>query len=307
MTEEQRANARPLTDADREDYMSRALEVLNNRIDQFGLTEPSIRAAGRRPDHRRDPRHLRPRGRAPVHHGQGPPDLPHRRHRHPREGQGVRAVQQHACCSTRRATCATRRCSSCCPRARCCAACSRRTPTASTSSRATRCCARRSVSTARTSATPRCRANNLTGQPTVNFVLTSEGGEIFYKLTSANVGKVLAVVLDNKIKAQATIRDSIRDQVQVEGFEAEEARDLALVLRTGSLPVPLRDHQPAGHRRLPRRGRHPAGHQREPARARPRDRLHDALLPPGGPRTRSSRRSSTCTSWSRSCRRSTSP
>jgi len=79
----------------------------------------------------------------------------------------------------------------------------------------------------------------LSSQPVVNFVLTSEGGEIFYKLTSANVGKVLAVVLDNKIKAQATIRTSIRDQVQVEGFNAEEAQDLALVLRTGSLPVPL--------------------------------------------------------------------
>ena len=49
--------------------------------------------------------------------------------------------------------------------------------------------------------------DNLTGQPVVNFLLTSEGGEIFYKLTSANVGKVLAVALDNKVKAQATIQD----------------------------------------------------------------------------------------------------
>ena len=66
--------------------------------------------------------------------------------------------------------------------------------------------------------------DNLTGQPVVNFLLTSEGGEIFYKLTSANVGKVLAVVLDNKIKAQATIRTSIRDSVQVEGFERRGGR-----------------------------------------------------------------------------------
>ncbi len=79
----------------------------------------------------------------------------------------------------------------------------------------------------------------LTGEPTVNFVLTGQGGETFYKLTSANVGKVLAVALDNKVKAQATIQEPIRDQVRVSGFNYQEASDLALVLRTGSLPVPL--------------------------------------------------------------------
>jgi preprotein translocase subunit SecD len=79
----------------------------------------------------------------------------------------------------------------------------------------------------------------VTGEPTVNFILTAQGGEIFYKLTSANVNKVLAVALDNKVKAQATISEAIRDQVRVSGFKEEEARDLALVLRTGSLPVPL--------------------------------------------------------------------
>ncbi len=79
----------------------------------------------------------------------------------------------------------------------------------------------------------------ITGEPTVNFILTAQGGEVFYKLTSANVNKVLAVALDNKVKAQATISEAIRDQVRVSGFKEEEARDLALVLRTGSLPVPL--------------------------------------------------------------------
>jgi preprotein translocase subunit SecD len=79
----------------------------------------------------------------------------------------------------------------------------------------------------------------ITGQPTVNFVLTAAGGDTFYKLTSANVGKVLAVALDNKVKAQATIQEPIRDQVRVTGFNFQEAQDLALVLRTGALPVPL--------------------------------------------------------------------
>jgi preprotein translocase subunit SecD len=79
----------------------------------------------------------------------------------------------------------------------------------------------------------------VTGQPTVIFNLTPQGGETFYKLTSANVGKLLAVALDNKVKAQATIEEPIRDQVSVRGFKVEEATDLALTLRTGSLPVPL--------------------------------------------------------------------
>jgi preprotein translocase subunit SecD len=79
----------------------------------------------------------------------------------------------------------------------------------------------------------------VTGQPTVNFNLSPAGGETFYKLTSANVGKMLAVALDNKVKAQATIQTAIRDQVMVEGFTVAEATDLALTLRTGSLPVPL--------------------------------------------------------------------
>jgi preprotein translocase subunit SecD len=79
----------------------------------------------------------------------------------------------------------------------------------------------------------------LTGEPTVNFILTSGGGETFYKLTSANVGKRLAVALDDKVKAQAVIQEPIRDQVRVNGFSVAEAQDLALTLRTGSLPVPL--------------------------------------------------------------------
>ena len=79
----------------------------------------------------------------------------------------------------------------------------------------------------------------VTGQPDVNFVLSAAGGDTFYKLTSANVGKRLAVVLDNKVKAAATIRGAIRESVQVTGFSDTEAQDLALLLRSGSLPVPL--------------------------------------------------------------------
>jgi preprotein translocase subunit SecD len=80
----------------------------------------------------------------------------------------------------------------------------------------------------------------VTGETEVIFSLSSQGGETFYKLTSANVGKLLCVVLDNKIKSNpATIQTAIRDQVRVTGIDVTEATDLALTLRTGSLPVGL--------------------------------------------------------------------
>jgi len=85
----------------------------------------------------------------------------------------------------------------------------------------------------------RVNADQITGKPIVHFFLTREGGDIFYKLTSDNVNKTMAVVLDDKVKAQARIAEPIRDAVRVTGFAREEAESLALVLRTGALPVPL--------------------------------------------------------------------
>jgi preprotein translocase subunit SecD len=82
--------------------------------------------------------------------------------------------------------------------------------------------------------------NNLDGRPEVTFMLDSEGGEIFYQLTSANVGKPLAIVLDDRVKSQATIQTAIRDAVRLTGFGADEANNIALVLRTAALPVELR-------------------------------------------------------------------
>ncbi|MDR2257955.1 MAG: protein translocase subunit SecD [Treponema sp.] len=81
--------------------------------------------------------------------------------------------------------------------------------------------------------------NTLDGKPEVTFMLDSEGGEIFYKLTSANVGKPLAIVLDDRVKSQATIETAIRDAVRLTGFGAEEANNIALTLRTAALPVEL--------------------------------------------------------------------
>jgi len=81
--------------------------------------------------------------------------------------------------------------------------------------------------------------STMDGRPNVTFMLDPDGGDIFYKLTSANVGKLMAIVLEDRVKSQATIRTAIRDAVSLEGFGADEAQSIALMLRTAALPVEL--------------------------------------------------------------------
>ena len=82
-------------------------------------------------------------------------------------------------------------------------------------------------------------SDSITGQPETTFQLDKEGGEIFYAMTSAHVKETMAVVLDDKVKAGATISEPIRDSVRMTGFSAEESANLALTLRTAALPVEL--------------------------------------------------------------------
>ena len=78
------------------------------------------------------------------------------------------------------------------------------------------------------------------GKPQVNFILDMEGAEIFADFTSANVGKNLAIVSDDKIKSNATIRTAITGgQVAIDGFSLDEAQNLQKVLQTAWLNVPL--------------------------------------------------------------------
>ena len=70
------------------------------------------------------------------------------------------------------------------------------------------------------------------------FVLSPEAGSRFGDYTGANVGNLLAVVLDDRIKSVAEIRSRITDQGSISGLSGQqEAQDLALVLRAGSLPA----------------------------------------------------------------------
>lgn len=79
------------------------------------------------------------------------------------------------------------------------------------------------------------------GQAVVSLTLDREGGKIFDKVTFQNIGKRLAIVLDGQVYSAPVIRDRIPNgKAQISGnFKADEAADLALVLRAGALPAPV--------------------------------------------------------------------
>jgi preprotein translocase subunit SecD len=79
----------------------------------------------------------------------------------------------------------------------------------------------------------------ITGQPEVLFALDAAGGEIFFQLTSANVNKTMAVVLDDRVRTGARISGPIQANVRITGFSLDEANNLALILRSAALPVEL--------------------------------------------------------------------
>jgi preprotein translocase subunit SecD len=77
-------------------------------------------------------------------------------------------------------------------------------------------------------------------RPVIMFRFNAEGGRIFGDLTAEHVGEQLAIVLDDRIYSAPTIRSRIGSRGQIEGrFTPEEAADLAVILRAGSLPVPV--------------------------------------------------------------------
>jgi preprotein translocase subunit SecD len=74
----------------------------------------------------------------------------------------------------------------------------------------------------------------------VGFTWNPEGGQIFGALTEKNLQKQLAIILDGLVYSAPVVRDRISRQGQITGrFSSEEARDLAIVLRAGALPIPV--------------------------------------------------------------------
>lgn len=78
-------------------------------------------------------------------------------------------------------------------------------------------------------------------EPYVSLDLTSRGGQVFAALTEKSVGKRLAIVLDESVRSAPVIREKILGgSAQISGsFTHNEATDLAIVLRVGALPAPV--------------------------------------------------------------------
>jgi preprotein translocase subunit SecD/SecD/SecF fusion protein len=86
------------------------------------------------------------------------------------------------------------------------------------------------------------RLDNQTNQPSVSFTLDRLGSQKFGKSTTKNVGKRIAIVLDKNVISAPSIREPITaGNGNISGnFTFQEATDLALLLRSGALPTPLK-------------------------------------------------------------------
>ena len=82
---------------------------------------------------------------------------------------------------------------------------------------------------------------DMIGQPAVGFTLNSEGVSKFSRVTSANVGRYLAIILDDRVQSSPVIESAITTaDAQITGtFTQQEVADLSLVLRSGALPASL--------------------------------------------------------------------
>ena len=85
------------------------------------------------------------------------------------------------------------------------------------------------------------RLDNQSNQPTVTFTLDRLGAQKFGRATTKNVGKRIAIILDNKVISAPSIREPITaGNGNISGnFTFQEATDLALLLRSGALPTPI--------------------------------------------------------------------
>lgn len=82
------------------------------------------------------------------------------------------------------------------------------------------------------------------GRPSVNFSLTRDGAARFARVTGANIGKQLAIILDNRVVSAPVIQGQISDNGRITGsFTPQQAADLALVLRSGALPASIKYEQ----------------------------------------------------------------
>ncbi len=78
------------------------------------------------------------------------------------------------------------------------------------------------------------------GRPAVSFSLKNTGARKFAKVTGENIGRSLAIVLDNRVMSAPRIDGRISDEGRISGsFTSQEVTDLSLTLRSGALPATL--------------------------------------------------------------------
>jgi preprotein translocase subunit SecD len=86
-------------------------------------------------------------------------------------------------------------------------------------------------------ARPTLDENNL---PAVGFSLNSEGARKFGDFTGANIGKAIAIILDNRVFSAPIVESRIAGEGRITGnFTNQEAQDLSLILRSGALPASM--------------------------------------------------------------------
>ena len=81
-----------------------------------------------------------------------------------------------------------------------------------------------------------------TGKPAVSLTFTKEGGDKFAKITGENIGKPVAIVLDNEVVSAPNVQEKIiGGTAQITGsFTLDEAKKLSIQLNAGALPVPVK-------------------------------------------------------------------
>ena len=100
---------------------------------------------------------------------------------------------------------------------------------------------REAVITGRDLKNARAGIDPQTNAPDVQFTLNPQGADKFKRATGANIGRRLAIVLDGSVASAPAIQGQISDEGVIQGsFSAQEADELAKVLRAGALPATLR-------------------------------------------------------------------
>ena len=110
------------------------------------------------------------------------------------------------------------------------------------------------------------------------------GAKLFEQITGTNVKKRLAIILDNNVYSAPVIQERIAGgRAQITGrFSMQEASDLAIVLRAGALPAPVKIIEQRTGGALPGAGLHPERDRLDPDQRCTGCSFHDLLLPGGG-------------------------